>query len=53
MTSIVIFNLVPNTLDRLDLVDSLSNKGKTTSEISYHLNLLGHIKSQNKGASDN
>ena len=47
-TSIGIFNLVPNRLDRLDLVDSLSNKRKTTSEITYHLNLLGHLKVRTK-----
>ena len=44
MTTLGIFNLVPNRLDRLELMDSLSNEGKSTSEIRDHLNSLGYLK---------
>ena len=43
-TSLGIFNLVPNRLDRLELMNSLSNEGKSTSEIRDHLNSLGYLK---------
>ena len=42
--SLGIFNLVPNRLDRLELMNSLSNEGKSTSEIRDHLNSLGYLK---------
>ena len=42
--SLGIFNLVPNRLDRLELMNSLSNEGKSTSEIKDHLNSLGYLK---------
>ena len=43
-TSLGIFNLVPNRLDRLELMNSLSDEGKSTEEIRDHLNLLGYRK---------
>ena len=42
--SLGIFNLVPNRLDRLELMNSLSDEGKSTEEIRDHLNLLGYRK---------
>ena len=42
--SLGIFNLVPKRLDRLELMNSLSNEGKSTSEIRDHLNSLGYLK---------
>jgi len=42
--SLGIFNLVPNRLDRLEMMNSLSNEGKSTSEIRDHLNSLGYLK---------
>ena len=42
--SLGIFNLVPNRLDRLELMNSLSNEGKSTSEIKDHLNSMGYLK---------
>ena len=47
-TSLGIFNLVPNRLDRLELMNSLSNEGKSTSEIRDHLNSLGYLKIRTK-----
>ena len=47
-TSLGIFNLIPNRLDRLELMNSLSNEGKTTSEIRNHLNSLGYLKIRTK-----
>ena len=43
-TSLGIFNLIPNRLDCLELMNSLSNEGKSTSEIRDHLNSLGYRK---------
>jgi hypothetical protein len=42
--SLGIFNLVPNRLDRLELMNSLSNEGRSTYEIRDHLNSLGYLK---------
>jgi len=47
-TSLGIFNLFSNRLDRLELMNSLSNKGKSTSEIRDHLNSLGYLKIRTK-----
>ena len=47
-TSLGIFNLVPNRLDRLEMMNSLSNEGKSTSEIRDHLNSLGYLKIRTK-----
>ena len=46
--SLGIFNLVPNRLDRLELMSSLSDEGKSTEEIRDHLNLLGYLKIRTK-----
>ena len=43
-TSLGIFDLASNRLDRLELMNSLSNEGKSTSEIRDHLNSLGYLK---------
>ena len=43
-TSLGIFNLVPSRLNRLELMNSLSNEGKSTSEIRDHVNSLGYLK---------
>ena len=42
--SLGIFNLVFKRLDRLELMNSLSNGGKSTSEIRDYLNSLGYRK---------
>ena len=46
--SLGIFNLVPNRLDRLELMNSLSDEGKSTSEIRDYLNSLGYLKIRTK-----
>ena len=46
--SLGIFNLVPNRLNRLELMNSLSDEGKSTSEIRDHLNSLGYLKIRTK-----
>ena len=43
-TSLGIFNLDLNRLDRLELMNSLFNEGKSTSEIRDHLNSLSYLK---------
>ena len=46
--SLGIFNLVSDKLDRLELMNSLSNEGKSTFEIRDHLNSLGYLKIRTK-----
>ena len=43
-TFLGIFDIFPNRLDRLEFMNSLSNEGKSTSEIRDHLKSLSYIK---------
>ena len=46
--SLGIINLISDRLGRLELMNSLFNEGKSTSEIRDHLNSLGYIKIRTK-----